>query len=84
MQHNVAQYKPSEDNFTLEVLLEWHSEIEADLEEERMIEEFNAKSSAHGYNQLPGTPASWKQFWYLHRLQIKKAKASQFYLKTIT
>lgn len=68
----MRRYTPFVDNFTLELLLECSTEVQADIDEERMVLHCRSNERKYGYNLLRGAPTKLKQFWYLHRKKAKK------------
>jgi hypothetical protein len=74
MKADVAKYSPFVDNFYLEILLGCTTQVQADIDEERMVLQYKSNQREFGYNMLKGALTRSEQFWYLHRKGRKAYK----------
>jgi hypothetical protein len=50
MAADVAAYKPVEQHFSVDILSECDTKVEADVVEERMVAQYSSRSPLNGYN----------------------------------
>jgi hypothetical protein len=71
MKADATKYTPFADNLVLELLLECTTQVQADIDEERMVLHYKSNQREYGYNLLRGAPTQLKQFWFLYRKKSK-------------
>jgi hypothetical protein len=75
MQADAQRYRPFTEHFVLHVVRDFHSREAAEALEQQLIQQYNTRDPAMGYNTLPGTPGSSEVFWMQHRRRQRTIKA---------